>query len=222
MTNNYWFYLKNIFTNPVKAANGILEENSLKKIALFSFLIGSLLYIIIVVMGYQALGWGNFPYKEYYPHYFSPYWWEVFVVPIWGLVIALGFGIPCYFIGKLFRGTGTFWQVVAFVLLASIVSLPIMVAVDILTILYDPEWIIRFAKYGENFVPYKGYENKIVWVIETSYAYIAQVWQGVITIIGLTIIHKIRWYKNIPGLVLGFVILFIFLLLIRDYVALII
>jgi len=219
MTNNYWFYLKNIFINPVKAANGILYEKSLGKVALFSFLIGSLLYVIIVVMDYQALGWGNFPYKEYYPHYFSPYWWEVFVNPIWGLVIALGFGIPCYFIGRLFGGKGAFWQVIAFVLLASIVSLPIMVAVDALRVIYYPEWVIQFAKYGE--MTYSPDTNRIVWFIDVSYAWIAMTWQGIVTIIGLTIIHKISWYKNILGLVLGFVIFSIFILLIRDYVALI-
>jgi len=222
MKNNYWFYLKNIFINPVKAVNGFLYENDLGRVALFSFLIASSLYVIIVVLGYRAIGWGDFPYKEYYPHYFSPYWWEIFMVPIWGLVVALGFGIPCYFIGRLFGGKGTFWQVIAFVLLASIVSLPIMVAVDILTILYDPDWIIRFAKYGENYVPYSEYENKIVWFVETSYMYIAMTWQGIVTVIGLTIIHKIRWFKNTPGLILGMAIFFGFLLLIRDYVALII
>jgi len=219
MTTNYPTYLKNIFINPAKAANGILYEKSLGKVALFSFLIGSLLYVIIVVMNYQALGWGNFPYKEYYPHYFSPYWWEVFVNPIWGLVIAFGFGIPCYFLGKLFGGKGTFSQIIAFVLLASIVSLPIMVAVDALTVIYHPHWVIQFAKYGE--ITYSSDTDKIMRFIHVSYSWIAMSWQGIVTIIGLTIIHKIRWYKNIPGLVLGFVIFSIFILLIRNYVALI-
>jgi len=45
-------------------------------------------------------------------------------------------------------------------------------------------------------------------------------WQGVVTIIGLSIIHKIRWYKNLPALILGDGILF--LILIRNYVALIV
>jgi len=219
MTNNYWFYLKNIFINPVRAANGVLEENKLRNVALFGFLVGGLFYIIIVVIDYQALGWGNFPYKEYYPHYFSPYWWEVFVVPIWGLVIAFGFGIPCYFVGKLFGGKGTFSQVIAFVLLASIVSLPIMVAVDALTVIYYPDWVIQFAKYGG--ITYSSDTDTAMRFIHAFYSWIAMSWQGIVTIIGLTIIHKIRWYKNILGLVLGFVIFSIFILLIKDYVALI-
>jgi len=40
---------------------------------------------VIVLMGYRDLSWDAFPYKEYYPHYFGPYWWEVFLVPVWAL-----------------------------------------------------------------------------------------------------------------------------------------
>jgi len=47
-------------------------------------------------------------------------------------------------------------------------------------------------------------------------------WQGIVTVIGLTVIHRIRWYANIPGIVIGNAILIVFLLLIRDYVALIV
>ena len=142
------------------------------------------------------------------------------MVPIWGLVIALGFGIPCYFVGRLFSGKGTLWQVIAFVLLASIVSLPIMVAIDALRVIYHPDWVIQFAKYGE--ITYSSNTDKIVLFIEAFYAWIAMSWQGIVTIIGLTIIHKISWYNNILGLVLGFGIFVLFLLLIADYVALII
>ena len=85
-----------------------------------------------------------------------------------------------------------------------------------------PMWIRNTCKYGDNFVPYSEYPNAVVWIIEVSYMYIAMTWQGIVTIIGLTIIHKIRWYKNIPGLVLGTLVFFGFLLLIADYVALII
>jgi hypothetical protein len=222
MTHTYWPYLKNIFINPRKAAISILDEKSTTLVAVYSFLIGSLLYVAIVLMGYNALGWSEFPYKDYYPHYFSPYLWEVFIVPVWGMAIAFGFGIPCYSIGRLLGGRGSLRQVIAFVLLASIVSLPLMVAVDTLTILYDPEWIVRFAKYGENYVPYQSYNNKIVWFVETSYVYIGMTWQGIVTILGLSVIHKINWYKNLPGIVLGFGIFFLFLFLIRSYVALII
>jgi len=220
MTHTYRYYLKNIFINPVKAADGILSAPNLKTIAILSFLIGSLGYVFIVLMSYNALGWNDFPYKEYYPHYFSPYWWEVFVVPVWGLVIALGFAIPCYFVGKLFRGKGTFPQVITFVLLASIVSLPIMVSADIVRIIYNPDWVIGFAKHGHNFVP--SYPNEIVRIIEVTYFYVAMTWQGIVTIIGLAVIHRIQWYKNILGIVLGMGIFFGFLLAIRDYVALII
>lgn len=217
MENNYWFYLKNIFINPIKAAESILEENNLRRVAVISFVIGSLLYVGIVLMGYQALGWSEFPYKQYYPHYFDPYWWEVFVNPIWGLVIAFGFGIPCYWVGKLLGGKGSFAQVITFVLLASLVSLPIMVIVDVYTITTDPGWIIRFAETGSNFVPYREYPDKLMWIIEVSYAYIAMTWQAIVTVI-----HKISWYKNIPGLIVGNMIFVAFLLLIKDYVALII
>ena len=222
MNNSYWFYLKNIFVNPLNAANSILHENKLKRITIISFLIGSLMYVGITLMGYQALGWAEFPYKQYYPHYFELFWWEVFVNPIWGLVIALGFGIPCYYIGKLLGGKGSFWQVLAYVLLASLVSLPIMVVVDIYTILKDPSWIVRFAETGSNFVPYAAYPDKIMWFVEVSYAFVGMTWQAVVTVIGLTVIHKIKWYKNIPGLVIGNMVFVGFLLLIRDYVALII
>jgi hypothetical protein len=222
MRNTYWFYLKNIFINPIKAAEGISNETHLGRVAIISFLIGSFLYVGIVLMGYQALGWGDFPYKQYYPNYFDPYWWEVFVNPIWGLVIAFGFGIPCYWVGKLLGGKGRFGQVITFVLLASLVSLPIMVIVDVYTIIKDPSWIIRFAETGSNFVPYESYPDKFMWVVEVSYAFVAMAWQAIVTLIGLTIIHRISWYKNVPGLILGNMIFVGFLLLIRDHVALII
>ena len=51
-------------------------------------------------MIYGVIEWGEFPYREYYPNYPSPYWWEVFVNQIWGGVIALGFGVLCFFLGK--------------------------------------------------------------------------------------------------------------------------
>jgi len=222
MTTSYWVYLRDIFINPVRAANAIPHEKHLKWVAIFSFLVGSIPYFVIVITSYHVLGWGDFPYKQYYPYYFSPYWWEVFVVPIWGLVIALGFGVSCYYGGKLFGGTGTFSQIISFVLLASVVSLPIMVIADVLRINYRPDLIIDFAKYGEWSASFDSYSNKVIWFVEASYFYFAMAWQGIVTIIGLAIIHKIRWFKNIPGLVLGNAIFFGFLLLIKDYVALII
>jgi hypothetical protein len=69
-------------------------------------------------------------------------------------------------------------------------------------------------------VPYP--ELTLVWFIRSSYAYFAMSWQGIVTIIGLTVIHRNRWYANIPGIVVGNAIFMVFLLLIRDYVALII
>jgi hypothetical protein len=134
----------------------------------------------------------------------------------------VGFGIPCYWIGKLLGGTDTFTQVISFVLLASIVSLPMQVIVDVYTILADPDLIIHFAEAGSNFIPYDAYPNKFVWVVEVSYAFVAMGWQAIVTLIGLAVIHKISWYKNVPGLIAGNVIFVMFLLLIRDHVALII
>jgi hypothetical protein len=142
------------------------------------------------------------------------------VVPVWALVIALGFGIPCYFLGRLFGGKAAFLQVIAVVMLASVVSLPIFVLVDLT--MYNPNQIIEFAKTGLAVHPYIPGESWIPWFIQQSYAYIAMGWQGVVTVIGLTGVHHNRWYANIPGLVVGNAIFLVFLLLIRDYVALII
>lgn len=222
MNKSYSFFLLNIFKNPILAAREISRSHSNRRIAVKSFLIAASLYIIIVLMGYNALGWEQFDYKYYYEHYFDPFWWEVVVVPIWGLVIAFGFGIPCYYIGAVLGGKGTFEQITAYVLLASIVSLPIFVAVDVFTIIYDPEWIVRFATEGTNFIPYDSYPNKIVWLIESYYAAVAMTWQGIVTLIGVTVIHKNKWYANIPAIIVGNIIFIVFLLLIRDYVALII
>jgi len=221
MSYSYWFYLKNIFINPNKAARAILEESQLKQIALISFLFGSFSYILITLWGYQVIGWGDFPYRDYYPYYFSPYWWEVFLNPIWGAVIAFGYGLPCYYFGKLFGGKGAFWQVFAFVLLASIVSLPIFILVDAYRFVYLPELVIAFAKHGPAGIAPSAYPNNLVYIIDTSYAYVTMTWQGIVTVAGLSIIHKIRWYKNVPAIVAGSVIFTIFILLIRDYVALI-
>jgi hypothetical protein len=220
MTRNIWFYLKNIFINPVAAAQGIAAEKNLWTLILVSSLLGILPYWLIVLLGYQALGWDAFPYKQYYPHYFDPYWWEMIVVPIWGLAIAIGFSIPYYLFGKWFGGQATLTQVVAMVMLGSVVSLPIFVLVDLT--LYDPNQIIEFAKTGVAVHPYVAGGNWLVWFIQQSYAYFAMGWQGIVTLIGLTVIHRNRWFANIPGIVAGNVIFMVFLLLIRDYVALII
>jgi len=220
MNKSIWFYLKNIFVNPTAAAQGIASEKKLWKLILIASLLGILPYWLIVLLGYQALGWEAFPYKQFYPHYFDPYWWEMLVVPVWGLAIAIGFSVPCYCLGKLFGGKATFEQVVAVVMLGSVVSLPIFVLVELS--LYDPNQIVQFAKTGIAVHPYVMGENWLVWFIQSSYAYFAMGWQGIVTIIGLTVIHGIRWYANIPGIVVGNAIFMVFLLLIRDYVALII
>jgi hypothetical protein len=136
------------------------------------------------------------------------------------LVIALGFSIPCYYLGKWCGGKADFTQVLAVVMLASVVSLPIFVLVDLS--LYNPEQVITFATTGVAVQPYVTGDNWLVWIIQQSYAYLAMGWQGIVTLIGLTVIHRNRWFANIPGIVVGNGIFMVFLLLIRDYVALII
>jgi hypothetical protein len=220
MTQTIRFYLKNVFFNPVAAAKAITEEQRLGPLILWSTFLGILPYWVIVIIGYRDLGWEAFPYKEYYPHYFEPYWWEIFLVPVWALVIALGFGLPCYFLGKWFGGKGTFKQVVAIIMLASVVSLPIMVTVDLL--LPDPESTYAFATTGVALNPYQPGENIILWYIQQSYFFVAMAWQGIVTLIGLTVIQDRAWYLQIPGIILGNAIFFGFLLAIKDYVALII
>lgn len=222
MTHTYWFYLKGIFIDPATAAKAILEEVRLARVAWMSFWIGVLSYVVIVALGYSAIGWGRFPYTDYYPHYFSPYWWEFLVLPVWGAVLALGYGLPSYLIGRLLGGSGTWTQVLAFVLLASVVSLPIFLLVDAYTVIWQPELIIEFAKFGQAGVTPDLYTSEIFRFAHTWYSYITMAWQGIVTVIGLAVIHRIKWYKNVPGLVVGSGIFTLFLLLIRDYVALII
>jgi len=220
MTHTIIYYIKNIFINPKAAAKAITDETNLWPIILWSSLLGILPYWLIVLLGYRDLGWGNFPYKEYYPHYFDPYWWEMFLVPVWGLVIALGFGLPCYYLGKLFGGKGTFKQVVAIVMLASVVSLPIVVTVDLL--FPNPESTYQFVTTGTALNPYIPGESLFLWIVEQSYFYVAMTWQGIVTMIGLAVVHQLRWFLQIPGIILGNAIFFAFLMTIRDYVALII
>lgn len=220
MSKSLGFYLKNVFVNPGAAARAIASETNLWPLILVSSLLGMIPYWLIVLLGYSYLGWDAFPYKQYYPHYFDPYWWEMFLVPVWSLVIALGFGLPCLYLGRLFGGKATFLQVLAVVMLASVVSLPIMVTVDLL--FPNPETVYQFAVTGINHNPYQPGDSMIVWVIQQSYFYIGMAWQGIVTVIGLAVVHRIRWYKTIPGIVVGNVLFFAFLLAIRDYVALII
>ena len=221
MKYNYGYYLKNVFINPVKAFTAILNESKLTRVAWISFAIGCLSYVIITLMGYHAIGWSEFPYKEYYPNYLSPYWWEVFVNPIWGGIIAFGFGIPCYYLAKIFKGKGSFLQTITVILLSSIVSLPIFIIVDIYILLNCPEIIEIYVKYGsEGFKP-EIYNSETFRIIHNAYAYVAMTWQGIVTIVGLKIIHQNKWYTHIPGIVIGNIIFVIFLLLIQDYMAII-
>jgi hypothetical protein len=220
MTENLWFYIKNIFINPAAAAKGISVERKLWPLIFTAFLLGIIPYLLIVLLGYSALGWDKFPYWDYYPYYFDPYWWELLIVPVWGVMIGLAFGIPCYFLGKLFGGKATFLQVIAVVMLASVVSLPVFLLVDFT--MYNPNQIIEFAKTGNAVGPYLQGGNWFAWIIQQSYAYIAMGWQAIVTLVGLTVIHKIPWYANLPGLIIGNVAFTLFLLQIRDYVALII
>jgi hypothetical protein len=220
MQSSIWFYLKKIFVSPAKAARAVTEETNLWPLILISSFLGILPYWLIVLLGYQALGWGAFDYKLYYPYYFDPYWWEMLIVPVWGLVIAIGFSVPCYYLGRLFGGQGTFKQVLAVVMLASVVSLPIFVFVDLF--FWDPAQVIAFAKTGIATTPYIPGESGIQWFVQTTYAYVAMGWQGIVTLVGLAVVHRNRWYANLPGLILGNVVFVLFLLLIRDHVALII
>ena len=121
MTNSLWFYLKNIFINPVAAAKGIITERNLWPLIFVSSMLGMIPYWLIVLLGYSALGWEAFPYKLYYPYYLDPYWWEMLVVPVWALVIALGSESPATFLVS-FGGRATFLQVIAVVMLASVWS----------------------------------------------------------------------------------------------------
>jgi hypothetical protein len=169
MTRTIGNYLKNIFINPAEAARAITEEQKLWPFLLWSSLLGILPYWTIVLLGYRDLGWDAFPYKTYYPHYFDPYWWEMFLVPVWALVIAFGFGLPCYFLGKWFGGQGSFKQVVTMIMLASVVSLPIMVTVDLL--LPNPESTYQFATTGTVLNPTNpvktfssGLSNKLIFI----------------------------------------------------------
>ena len=220
MTQNFWFYLKNIFFHPMKAARAIAVEKNLWPLIIISSLIGILPYWIIVLRGYQALGWGAFPYKQYYPHYFDPYWWEMLLVPVWGLVLALSLSIPCTFLGQWLGGKASFTTVLAIVMLGSVVSLPIFVFVDLF--MWNPQHVIEFAKTGVATQAYLPGENWLVWFIQQSYAYFAMGWEAIVTLVGLTVVHRNRWYANLPGIVIGNGMFIVFLLLIKDYVALII
>jgi hypothetical protein len=111
-------------------------------------------------------------------------------------------------------------QVVAIIMLASVVSLPIMVTVDLL--MPDPESTYQFATTGVALNPFQPGERRILWLIQQSYFFIAMTWQGVVTLVGLTAVHRSRWYLQIPGILLGNAIFFGFMLVIKDYVALII
>ena len=142
------------------------------------------------------------------------------VVPVWGVVLGLGFSLPGYFLGKWFGGKASFAQVLAIVMLGSVVSLPLFVLVDLF--MWNPAHIIEFAKTGVATQVYIPGENWLVWFIQQSYAYFAMGWEAVITLVGLTVVHRNRWYLNIPGLVVGNGIFITFLLLIKDYVALIV
>ena len=56
-TESILFSLKYIFVNPIAAVQEITNEKNLWPLIIISPLIGILLYWLIVLLGYQALGW---------------------------------------------------------------------------------------------------------------------------------------------------------------------
>jgi len=164
-------YVKDIFIHPRRAAENLrqADASALNRVTWWSFVIGVISYEIIVLIGYATLGWGAFPYREYYPHYFEPYWWEVFLVPVWAVVLGFGYAIPCYYLGKSWEGTATFKQVLAWCLLASVVSLPLFLAVDLYNVVRYPDYVIMFVTTGANPTDPAAYVNIVEWFLLQNY-----------------------------------------------------
>jgi hypothetical protein len=194
MTPSYWFDLRNVFIYPAKAARALRDEQRLSRVSWISYSIGVLSYAMIVYLGYSAIGLRDFPHRVYYPHYFSPCWWEFFVLPVWGGVLALGYAVPAYLMARLLGGQGTWRQTLALVLLASVVSVPVSLIVDAWGILRFPELRVAFAKYGPQGVTPDMYRGEVFRVANTWYAYVSMAWQGIATGIGLAAIHRTKWY----------------------------
>ena len=61
-----------------------------------------------------------------------------------------------------------------------------------------------------------------MWLVQVSYTWIAMGWQAVILVVGLATIHRIAWWRTVPAVAVGTLIFVLFLVAIRDHVALII
>ena len=94
-------YLVNVFVHPRRAFEALAVDRARAwRLAVLFFVPGVAMYVVVVALGYQALGWDAFPYRRYYPGYPDPYWWELLVVPLWGLVLVLGYSVPGYVVAR--------------------------------------------------------------------------------------------------------------------------
>lgn len=223
MLRNFFGYFVGVILHPSRTIEEILSDDRMLRYGLFSYLIYSVYYTVFVTYGYLILDQAGFQYQTYYPNYPSPYYWEIFMVPLLFLVQWLTLALVAYGGARFLNGKGTFLHTFAVLGLALFVpQLVTYAVVDTPNALLMPQSILEFAKAGDyaKNVSVFGPPGSLLRQVADSYLYIALLWALVVSAMAVAKAQKISFWKALPFVVLGMVWIAPIIVLTKNYVVL--
>ncbi len=156
--------------------------------------------LMLVVIGYIASGFSGFMNSELYPD-FSYVW--IFLIsiilgPILGIIIMFIASGIVFLIGKLLKGTGSFWDVFK---ASSLSSIP--------AIFTGPFYILWMFVSPESFFFEDGVST--VAVIVSIIMIVTAIWSVIILVAAIAEAHQFSIIRSIISLIIPAILLFIFI-----------
>ena len=175
-----------IWLHPKQTARYVIEHKTMVYV------------LVILVLGYIGSGFSAFMDTKLYPE--LSYIWILLIViifaPIFGTIIMFIMSGIVFLVGKLLKGTGSFWDVFK---AASLSCIP--------TIFLGPLYLLwMFASPESFFYPD---ESSTVALILSIFIVIIGIWSSVILIAAVAEAHQFSIIRSITTLIIPAILLFI-------------
>ena len=177
-----------VWLHPRQTARYVIEQKSLFYV------------IMLIILGLIAGGFSGLVDSQFYPD-FSYVWIfliSIILVPIVGTIFMFITTAIIFLVGKLLKGTGSFWDVFKALSLSSIPA-----------IYTGPLYILWMFVSPESFF-FKN-EMSAIAVIDSIIMVVTSIWSVVILVGAITEAHRFSIIRSIITLIIPAIVLFIFL-----------